>query len=237
MPKEQISKEQLAAYEMIYGTGWRQLRRWFNRGTEKKKPCPLDNPRAMPIWWATCMRKACPEKILQAARDAGASDVDLHGAQDRKAPVLPEAIDLAKFDPDEGEPVRFQRQIVAALAHQLSKAYANRQPVDLLQSQYNKAVKALRELSRDDREDRAHRDKYIPRDIYERDATTAADMLRRMHDTGVRFVMEICPSLTKKQRPEVEGALRRFFGAQSAVFKNFSSVESVDDLLMPLKAA
>lgn len=238
MAAQEISKEQWVAWEKIYRTGWRQLHRYRQLGILNKDPCPLDNPALMPIWWARNKKHVCPEKILQAARDAGASDIDLAQTRDhQQSHSLLGPIDITQFDVDEGQAVAQQRQLVGALWNQLTEAYAKGRSTDLLQSQYVKAAKALRELERDDREDRAHRGKFLPREVYERDAAMAADMLRQLHDSMTRRVIELCLGLPPKHRRIVTDSLTRVFAAQSRIFQRLTDFTSPENLLAELAAA
>jgi hypothetical protein len=239
MAAQEISKEQRSAWEKIYRTGWRQLYRHRALGIRKKDPCPLDDPKQMPLWWARNKCHQCPEKILTAARDAGARDVDLPPSQDRQShPHRPlEPIDLAQFDLEEGQAVAFQRRLVASMQDRIAEEMLAGRRTDLLQQQHARAAKTLREMERDDRADRAQRDKFIPRDIVERDAATAADMLRQMHESMDRRVDELCSFLSAKHRQLVRANVRRVLSAQSRVFQRLHTYASPDQFLADLAAA
>ena len=71
----------------------------------------------------------------------------------------------------------------------------------------------------------------------ERDATTAADMLRSMHDSMVRRVLEKCHDVPARYRQSVAEALRDVLSAQARIFQRFNSFSSTDDFLAELAAA
>jgi hypothetical protein len=236
MAEREITKEEWAAFEKVYRTKWRQLYRWAARGVANGEPCPLADPCQMPLWWARNMQHACPAKILQAARDAGAPGADLAAATEKnRPPIAP--IDLTQFDLDEGQAVTFQRRLVASLQNRITAALKLGESTDLLQLQHAKAARTLREMERDDREDRVHRDKYLPRDLVEREAAQAAQMLRQMHSSMGRMVIERCPGLAPRHRGIVTTALEHVFRAQAEIFQRLHTFASTDDLLADLAAA
>jgi hypothetical protein len=234
--REEFTRERIAEFEKLYDSGWRTIYRWHERGVKKGKPCPLHNPKEMPIWWAQTSSHTCPPKILNAARAAGGgtngSSENNHSAED---PVEP--MDFDSIDPDKVEAVAFQRSLVGALQVKMRKKALASQSIDFEQSQYLRAVKTLRELERDDRESKAHRGKFIPRDIVERDAALAADMLRQMHPVMERRVIERCPRLPPRQRADVLSALRHVFAGQARIFQRLNSPSAPDDFLAELAAA
>src|ERR1051326_5159906 len=176
---EEFTRERIAEFEKLYDSGWRTIYRWHERGIKLGKPCPLNNPKEMPIWWSQTSSHTCPPKILNAARNVGAN-----GSAPKPALPEPESldpIDLDSIDLDKVDAVKFQLALVGSLQATMRRKALAGQSIDFEQSQYLKAVKTLRELERDDRESKARRGKFIPREIYERDAAQAADMLRQMH--------------------------------------------------------
>ena len=238
-----ITREQYAKWEKLYRTKWRQLRRWYVCGEERKDPCPFDRPDQMPAWWTRHFKQVCPSKILEAARDAQRVALEAapevagsNGASEDRQP-LRVPVDIEALDVNEGEAVRRQRQLAGAIYNDLREAYAKGWPTDKLQADYIRAVKSLRELERDDREDRVLRGKYLPREIMERDATAAADMLRSMHDSMVRRILEKCHDVPTKYRQSVADALRDVLAAQGRIFQRFNQFTSSDDFLAELTAA
>ena len=222
-------------FEKLYGRGWRQIYRWVERGRKVGRPCPLKEPKKMPLWWAQCNSQACPESILSAARNAGGAD---SAPQDDKKSVPPgEPMDFDSVDLSKADPVEFQRRLVGSQQERMRRKALAGENIDLEQSQYLKAVRTLRELERDDREAKAHRGKFIPRDIVERDDLQAADMLRQMHPVMQRRVIERCPDLPPKQRADVLAALGHVFAAQARVFQRLTSFSAPDDFLSELAAA
>jgi hypothetical protein len=174
---------------------------------------------------------------LNAARTAGgsangSSENNHHSSEDPVEPMDLDSIDLDKVDA-----VEFQRRLVGSLQARMRKKALVGQSIDFEQSQYLRAVKTLRELERDDRESKAHRGKFIPRDIVERDAALAADMLRQMHPVMERRVIERCPRLPPRHRADVLSALRHVFAGQARIFQRLNSPSAHDDFLAELAAA
>jgi hypothetical protein len=242
-----VSAADLERWAKIYKTGPRALRRWHARGIANSDPCPLDTPNAMPAWWARNSRQIVPAKIMSAARavtDEKSAASSPHGilgesssAAGGPGPANLAPIDITAFQLDEGQAVVQQRQIVAALFEQLKGAYHAGHPTELLQSRYLKASTALRQLEKDDREDKAHRGRYLLREEQERDAATFADMLRQMQESMVRRVLELCPALTARARQQVADAITRVRSHEQRCLQRLPSYASADDLLADLAAA
>jgi hypothetical protein len=233
--REEFTRERIAEFETLYDSGWRTIYRWHERGVKLGKPCPLHKPKEMPIWWAQTSSHTCPTKILNAARAAGGSTNGFSENDHDRDPVEP--MDLEDVDLDKVDAVEFQRRLVGALQKKMRDKAKKNQSIDFEQSQYLRAVKTLRELERDDRESKAHRGKFIPRDIVVRDAAIAADMLRQMHPVMERRVIERCPRLPPRHRADVINALRHVFAGQARIFQRLNSLTAPDDLLAELAAA
>jgi hypothetical protein len=247
-----ISAADLARWGKIYQTGPRALRRWHARGIANSDPCPLDTPNAMPAWWARNSRQIVPEKIMSAARAVTGEKSPAaapHGTSPDSPPPSasgepgavgspPAApIDITAFNLDEGQAVAQQRQIVAALFHQLQQAYLQGHPTELLQGRYLKASTALRQLEKDDREDKAHRGRFLLREEQERDAATCADMFRQMHAGMIRRVAELCPDVPQKYMRLVVDAITRVRAHEARCLQRLPTYTSETDLLADLAAA
>lgn len=241
MATSEISKEQWAKFEKVYRTRWRQLHRWRALGIANTDPCPLEDPRAMPLWWVRNNTHAVPTKILQAARDNGATTTDLPPSQQKNTSPpqhLAAPLDISSFDLDEGQEVTFQRSLIASLQHRIIEEAKLGHSTDFLQQQHAKAARTLRDMERDDRLDRAQRDKSIPREIYELHAVQAADMLRQMHNFIPRRVIELSPGLSAKQRRTVHAAIERVLASQARIFQDLGAkFTSQDQILTTLAAA
>lgn len=62
-------------YVPIYGKQVRTIKWWVQVGRNAPGGPdlpPLDDPAAMPVWWARTMKQACPPSVLDAARIASA---------------------------------------------------------------------------------------------------------------------------------------------------------------------
>lgn len=240
--------EKIAEWSKTYRTAHRQIRRWIARGRECQDPCPLDTPKAMPAWWSRCMRHVVPPKVTAAAErvtDEKSAAASPHGstsvppsasASGENGESADAAMDLTEFSLDEGQALRHQRHLVAGIFHRLNEAAKAGRPIDSLQAQYLRASTALRQLEKDDREDKVHRGKFLPRDTIERDAATLADMLRQLHRNMERLILELCPSLSAPQRAEVTGAIRHVRGQEARIFMRLPSLATAEDFLSQLAA-
>jgi hypothetical protein len=245
-----ISAADLERWGKIYRTGPRALRRWHARGIANSDPCPLHTPNAMPAWWARNSRQLVPAKIMTAAREV-TGEKSAAAAPHGTSTLLPPAsgepgaagappsapIDITTLQLDEGQAVTQQRQIVAAIFHQLQQAYLAGHPTEMLQSRYLKAAEALRKLEAADREDKVHRGRYLLREEQERDAATFADMLRQMQESMVRRVLELCPALTGAVRDQVADAITRVRAHEQRCLQRLPTYAAPDDLLADLAAA
>lgn len=246
-----ISAADLERWGQIYKTGPRALRRWHARGIANSDPCPLDTPNAMPAWWARNSPHLVPAKITSAARAVTGEKSPAatpHGISGDSPPASgqPEAASAAGVDPiditayslDEGQAVVQQRQITGALWEQLKAAsLAGSAQVDLIQTRYMKAKALLRQLEKDDREDKAHRGRFLLREEQERDAATCADMFRQMHAGMIRRVAELCPSVPQKYMRIVVDAITRVRAHEARCLQRLPTYTSGDDLLADLAAA
>lgn len=248
-----ITAADLERWGKIYQTGPRALRRWHARGVTNDDPCPLDTPLDMPAWWARNSRQIVPAKIMSAAREVTnvkSPAPSAHGIPDQSTPgpsaagepgaaAEPPAapIDITAFSLDEGQAVAQQRQIVAALFHQLKQAYELGRPTELIQSRYLKASAALRQLEKDDREDKLHRGRFLLREEQERDAATCADMFRQMHANMIRRIAELCPGVPQKYMRIVVDAIDRVRTHEARCLQRLPSYNSAADLLSDLAAA
>lgn len=245
-----VSAGDLDRWGQIYKTGPRALRRWHARGIANSDPCPLDTPNAMPAWWARNSPHLVPAKIASAARAVTGEKSPAatpHGISDNSSSAPPPAdpaadrsapIDITAYSLDEGQAVVQQRQIAGALWEQLKTAsLAGSAQVDLIQTRYMKAKALLRQLEKDDREDKAHRGRFLLREEQERDAATAADMFRQMHTNMIRLIAELCPDVPQKYMRIVVDAITRVRAHEARCLQRLPSYHTADDLLADLAAA
>lgn len=246
-----LSRVQLDRWTKLYRKGARQIRRWIEKGKEKREACPLDNPSEMPAWWERHMTWSVPDEILAAAH---AARVDQETQTIPPAlsalapPVAPDSskapaaapgppIDLADYDLEEGEAVRLQRRLVKASYDQLERAYKGEGGnIDVLQTKFNKAAEALRKIEKDDRTDRERSGALIKRLSIERDLANGVELLRQMRESMVRRVLEICPSLSAEQREEVGTGIIKVREHEDRVFRNLESLKRPADVVDSLAA-
>lgn len=199
---EHISAEQIAEWQRTYDTKRRQIYRWLKIGRQKKDPCPLSDPGAMPKWWARNMKHVAPEKLALAAAkvaivenleknlgaETGAADAPSHGAG--------MVMNLNVGEMGEGEAVRQARQIVAMCYGKLAEAM-NAEPPDLAAAQlwqvrWEKSVEALRKQERDDREARKQAGELLPKGQLLTEAAQLLEALRLAHGSmGVKIIAEL----------------------------------------------
>jgi hypothetical protein len=245
----EITRADLDRWSKIYRTAHRQLRRWIARGIECRDVCPLDTPAAMPAWWARCMKHLVPAKIMTAAQSVAgekSSAPSAHGNSDQSssspsttstAGADGTPIDFDSLPPEEsGSALADMRRLRAAQKIQLAEAYRLGRPTEMILSRYLKTGTAIRALEKDEREDEVAAGRFLRRDLIERDAALFADMLRQMRESMERRVLELCPSLGKKQRSEVGAAIRRVCDQQNRIFTRLPSLGSPDDFLAELAA-
>lgn len=238
-----VTRETLAKWSAMYGKGGRQIRRWIQIGDQANDPCPLDEPAAMPTWWARRMKWRVPDAMLKAAQSVSSAVSESEkdsSPSSNSPPVAPgfTSIKLADFELGEGEAVAQQRRLVAALYSQLERAYLQGGgDVDLAQSKYNKAVESLRKFEKDDREDQRQRGLLIPRIAVQRDIEQATELLRQMRESMARRVLELVPGVPAELREPISGAIVRVREAEDRVFRRLDSLKSSADAVLDLAAA
>lgn len=233
-----IAVHQIDAWAAVWSTTRRQLWRWIKVGREKDDPCPLQDPEAMPDWWARRMTWSVPSKIWAVARAGGGDKTKKNligiSVSNISPPVTP--IDINEFDVSAGEAVRQWRRIVGALFTQVQKAYLAGDPVDHIQSRLNKASEQLRKLEKDEREDKLSTGEYISKEENERACVAGAAMLKQMRESMVRRVLELCPWLTPDQREKIAAAIERVRSQEDRIFQRTPLLKSNDDFLAELVA-
>lgn len=241
-PEHENRKERLERWSTLYGSDARTVQRWISKGKAAQDPPPLDDPAAMPSWWVRHMTHSVPVKVLAAAKAArddtpeAAPATAVATAGPRIAPAAVEAalaqVRLADFELEEGEAVAKQRKLVAALFDKLEREYdRNGDNVDHLQAQYLKAAENLRKLEASERKSELERGKYVLKAVIDRDIAAAAEMLRQLHETRERRVLELCPNLAQEHRAEVAQALATFSQHEQRIFRSLKSLRSPSDVL------
>jgi hypothetical protein len=245
-PRPELTTAQLNAWAATYQTSARQCRRWFHEGA------PLSDPAAMPAWWETeraagRKRWTVPDKILAAARAANPAGqftrptAAAPGPTPRAAadPITDPAvgIDLAEYDPEEGDRLRELKTIQAARYAEMARALKDGSDASVLETRYLKLTETLDKMESRVTERLKKRGLFILRPDIERDLAKAAELQRQMTESEVRRVIELCPNLSAEARADVTAAILRVGEARRRVLRNLASLKSADDALLELSAA
>lgn len=232
MASHRVTADQLNYWSQLYGTQWRQLRRWIDIGLRNNDPCPLGNPAAMPGWWSRRYRnRKVPLKLEHPAHVP-----QNKFKQEKKMSNIDPPIDLDRFDPKEGEELLNIRRLAASIYARLASLPANAPNSSHLHTQYTNACNTISILKRRHQEDQANLGKFIPREIYERDATSTADQLRQMHDSMIRKIIEKCYELSTEHQKLVTAAAKTVLDAQARIFERLTKFTTADELLTELSA-
>jgi hypothetical protein len=244
-----LTRQKLNGWAAIYGTGPRQLRRWWKEGA------PLDDPRSMPAWWERKHTWAVPERILAAASNAvnegapaGVVGVELKKSTGEAPPAShsiqpavsvnagPAAgpkiapINIEDFDPDEGDRLRELKQIQRAKFEELRKSLLEGRDAAMLETKYLKLCETVDKMESRISERLKKKGHYVLKAAIARDLATAADLLRQMGESEARRIIELCPALDPVQREAVKAAVRSLAEARCRVFRNLASLKSVNDV-------
>jgi hypothetical protein len=161
-PRRRRYLKKLDEYASLYGKKKRAVQYWIADGEKLGKgPPPLDDPPAMPAWWASVYSHECPRSILDAARAAavrpGLPDPPpVSGFASLEVREVPEK--EKNSEGAEGAPIsampdyeialrRFQDQRDEAwqrLANEKYQDAPDAARVDLLQREYREAEAAVR---------------------------------------------------------------------------------------------
>lgn len=224
---KRLSTEMVKVFEKTYDTGVRQLRRWWSEGA------PLHDPRLMINWWSKNKTWELPVKIRTAATLAEAE----HGpaapqdiSSDKNIECALPVLDITSSDLEEGETVKQQRQLVKALYGLLREAYAQNFNVDAAQARYLKATEALRKLEASDREARKMSGQLVSISTMRKDVGTAVELLKRMQESMVRRVLELCPELTTAQKKAVGEAIESVREQERLILYNIKTLNNADNV-------
>ena len=236
---------------------WRSIYQWRKKGIDVCDPCPLEDPTKMPAWWVRHMVWRVPTEIEQAAIDAArgrpaapeTAVLDAAAAQRPPEPAaatpvpavpgpgsVQAAVDLAQFDPEEGDRLRELKQLQAAKFSQLTAALKAGEDTTVREQKYMKLCETVDNIETRATERMKKRGLFWLREDVERDLAANAELLRQMRESMVRRVLELCSSLTAEQRAEVTAAIQRTRGAEERVLGKLTTLKK-DDLLRELAAA
>ena len=219
---DRISQSELEELGQKYNRGWRQLRRWISIGRESGDQCPLRDPKQLLQWWRRRMKQQPPAHIVRLALSASSSPMQSAASEQGGVPLqLETPIDLKAIESTEGEHVRLVRRLALGIYNQLEIAYGRGgAEIDSLSRRYEKVLETLRKLEIADREAQRQRGQLLPIAQVERDAATAADMLRSMRDSMVRRVLEQCSFLKPDAKNKVASAIEKARKAEDRIFRN-----------------
>lgn len=249
-----LTKADEQRYSALYKKGWRQIRRWVEKGEKSGDPCPLNDPRALMAWWPRHNTWRVPPEIEEAAiasaiapKNSVAPPASPVPSDREDIPQIPapqttmvqtgagKSIDLENFDPEEGDRLRELKQIQSAKFAQLKDALKDGQDCTLLESKYLKLSETIDKIESRVTERLKKRGLYILREAVERDLAAGAELFRQSGESMKRRVLELCPSLTAEQRAEVAAAIDVALQSQARVFSRLDSL-NYDDLLRELTA-
>lgn len=236
-----LTKADEQRYSALYGKGWRQIRRWIEKGDQAGDPCPLDDPQALMRWWPRHNTWRVPPEIEAAALGAAQRTPPAGPAAPQAnvtaaaPPPIGKAIDLENFDPEEGDRLRELKQIQAAKFHQLKEALLGGEDCTLLEGKYLKLSETIDKIETRVTERLKKRGLYILRESVERDLAAAAELLRQSRASMQRRVLELCPSLNPGQRADVAAAIERARASEERILSRLDSL-TTDDLLRELAA-
>jgi hypothetical protein len=249
-----LNKAEEQRYSSLYKKGWRQIRRWIDKGEKAGDPCPLHDPKKLLSWWPRHNTWRVPPEIEEAALAATKASVPDPAQPPAAAtamippadssppdPALPasapgKSIDIESFDPEEGDRLRELKQIQAAKFSQLKDALKAGEDCSILESKYIKLCETIDKIETRVAERLKKRGLFILRDAVERDLAAAAELLRQTRASMIRRVHELCPSLSAEQRAEVTAAIEQARSSEERLLCHLNSL-SADDLLRELAAA
>ncbi len=248
-----LTKADEQRYCLIYRKGWRQIRRWIEKGEAANDPCPLGNPLALMNWWPCHNTWRVPPEIEEAALAASKSPppdepppphppspgapavVPVASTSSRPLDPPGKSIDLESIDPEEGDRLRELKQIQAAKFAQLKDALKLGTDCTLLESKYLKLCETIDKIESRVSERLKRRGLFILKAVVDRDLAAAAELLRQSRGSMVRRVQELCPSLNSDQRAEVATAIERARASEERMLCRLDCL-STDDLLHELAA-
>lgn len=254
--RAKLTKADEERYSALYRKGWRQLRRWIEKGEKANDPCPLHDPVALMHWWPRHNTWRVPPEVEEAAVAASrpsasgvamtatpeaqppapAASTDQPVGDRGKTPPPGAPVDLASFDPEEGDRLRELKQIQAAKFSQLSEALKRGEDCSILEAKYVKLSETIDKIETRATERLKKRGLLIHRDAVERDLAAACELLRQAQSSMERRILELCPSLSADQRIEVSAAIARARRSEERMLSRLPTMES-DDLLSDLHAA
>lgn len=238
-----LTKQDEARYSKMYAKGWRQIRRWVERGEKAGDRCPLEDPRALMQWWPRHFKWRVPPEIEQAAFAASKTSpppVSSAGPPAADPPPPPadpgKSIDLESFDPEEGDRLRELKQIQAAKFAQLKEALRAGEDCTILEGKYLKLSETIDKIETRVTERMKKRGLFILRAAVERDLAAAAELLRQSRESMDRRVQELCPSLAPEQRAEVSEAIGRARRSEERILAALPTLQQGEDIFREMVA-
>ncbi len=252
----ELTKQQLDKWGAMYGVEHRQLRRWIDRGREKKDPCPLDDPTAMPRWVEknldkvrSKVRDAVASAAAAAKKPAPAPTPEPCTATGGSQPAEPpppaaqspriEGIDLSQVGGVEGESVGiFQRQFNAT-ALSLEEAYKGDKAtgnvdddrINVLTRRLEKVGESLRK-HQIAAEARARRNgDILSKTEVITGITQAVALLKRMRKQRKKMLRSAMSELPPDVLEKLDAAIDHISESEESVFATIRTLPSIDDAL------
>ena len=245
----ELSKQQLDKWGAMYGVEHRQLRRWIDRGREKKDPCPLDDPSAMPRWVEknldkvrSKVRDAVASAAAAARKPAPAPTPEPTAAPGESQPAEPpppaaqsprlEGLDLSKVGGVEGESVEFFRDLFAATKIKLTKAYADGDDENIrtLHTRLEKVGESLRKHEAA-AELRARRNgDILSKSEIIMQFTNSVRLLRRMRRQRKKVQRAALSDLPPEILDRIDAVTDRIGLSEESVFTNVKTILVLDDV-------
>ena len=247
----EVSGAQLRAWEAIYKTKHRQLRRWIARGLARGEPCPLDNPALMPAWIEKHLEKirgdlrdnvqAAAEKAAPQARAPIPGPSASAAAAQPPSASLPQqsaSIDLATVGGVEGESVALFRQLFAAAKIELIDAYrgGSEDRKRTLHTRIEKIGESLRK-----HEAAAEMKAKRQGDLLEKaevlnEVTQALNVMARIEEQRADLVAADVPELPPELARKVRDSFLRSGEKARAMLRNLSVLRTTSDVQLELAA-
>ncbi len=244
-------RHDLQHYADLYGTPLATIKRWRKIGlsANPKSPPPLDDPVAMPDWYAAHHTWKVPDRLLAAASAAQAARAPVpaaHSAQVPESPAAPappapasseSALLLTDMALAEDEEVLQAERILKATITRMEEIFARGDNVAQAMRNYTAAQDVLTGARRAAIARRKAAGEFVPIAAVKSDLSRLAQDLRDLDDCTPRLVCELLPDVPPEFRARIAAAFAKVTDQRQALIRRGVGVPTGDELALALVAA